>query len=163
MSAPSRPTAGPLSAPVVLLKISTAPVTGDDLACAPRENVRKRVNALSTAVLRACSRCVILPALALAMADMVSGSDVLMSRLGNGRDLDDCDGCSCGTFITPLPFVCVAACIASAALPTVCESEAANKTAIAITKTSSISFLVERGKSEDIKSSLDMVVVRQLD
>src|SRR5689334_21202197 len=162
MSSPSLPTAGPLSAPVVLLKISTAPVTGDALACAPRENVRRRVNALSTAVLRACSRCVILPALAVAMVDMVSGSVVLMSTFGNWRDFDDCDGCSCGTFITPLLFVC-AACIASAALPTVCESEAASRTAIAITKTNSIRFLVDRGGSEDIKSSFVIVVVQQLD
>src|ERR1051326_390280 len=144
---PGRPGAGPLSAPVVLLKISSDPVTGDDLACTPPENVRSRVRACSTEILRDFSRCVMLLALAEAIAAIVWGSVVLMSTFGNRRDLAG----SSWTLITPLLFVCVAL----PALSTVCESEAANKTAIATTKTRVMGFL--RGDSRDIQSSLVIV------
>src|ERR1700752_2984042 len=156
MSAPLRPGAGPLSAPVVLLKTSTAPVSCDDLACAPRETARRRVRACSTEVLRTCNRWLIALALAAAMSAMVFGSETLTSRFGKRRVLAGCSP----WLVTPAPFVCMADRTLSPALSTFCESEAAIRIAIATTKTRGIGFLVKRGEIKDIKSSLVMVFRR---
>src|ERR1044072_4264680 len=97
-----------------------------------------------------------LAALATAMSAMVFGSVDRTSRFGKRRDL--ASGSS-WTLRPPFGFVCVD-CNLSPALSTVCESEAANKSAIANTNTPGISFLIERGESKDIKSSLVLVLSR---
>jgi hypothetical protein len=91
------------------------------------------------------------------MADMVCGSVLRMSRFGKGRDFA---GCSSWSLITPLFFVSVERRIAPPALSTVCESEAAKKSAIAITNSAGIVFLVKSGKRKDIKGSLVLVAGR---
>src|ERR1043165_6708918 len=90
------------------------------------------------------------------MADMVCGSVLRMSRFGKGRDFA---GCSSWSLITPLFFVSVERRIAPPALSTVCESEAANKSAIAITNSAGRVFLVKSGKRKDIKGSLVLVAI----
>jgi hypothetical protein len=90
-------------------------------------------------------------ALAAAMSDIVFVSVVLMSRFGKRRDFA---GCVSGSFVTPLPFACVVDRVLLPALSAVCESEAANKTVIATTRTRDIRFLVKGEERKDIKNSL---------
>src|ERR1700752_3573556 len=88
-------------------------------------------------------------ALAAAISAMVLGSVVLMSRFGKRRDFG---ACSSWAFVTRLPFVCVEDRVVLPALSTVCDSEAANKSAIDLPLTAGMIFLVKRGESKDSKS-----------